>query len=493
MSASRALAGGPLAARLRDSLGLAGWLLPAAGGAALLYLLWTQSVYLVAALVVALFYGLAYLYLTARQFAISTLFLLAFVNLLNYSPIGWFSSGATVGMARLPLLLVGLMVLLVRYGAQVGRILHRNWDVALFLSWCVASGLLSQWPARGVGYALWLGLAILFILLLFHCFDTPAELVHTVSKTLVLSFLFPVVLGAWAIPNYLSGRGFIEGIPRRLDAALDIEGMHAWAAVVVIGAVVVLGLLARTHRLRTVLATLPVAGPIVVVSLVGLILSGTKAAVAGLAAMLVVFVLSGVPGAATALRFGPLLVAGVWLAQRFVYSDTLGRYSKLFVEGELTYSDQLRVRLWKANWEYGLQHPLFGGGLVSSKDVAHTIDSGLQEGFAAHSTYVGIVSELGLVGAALFLLLLLRSAVLLRRNPALAGMRALPLLLFVGPGVISIFQSNLTPGQALFVPFMLAILLPRWMPAEADARRYPAPLRARPAGAPLAPRDGLRA
>ncbi len=449
--------------------------------------LWGASQALAAAAVGVFVFAVLTLSLNARSLALWGLFLLLFLTVLNYSPIGWLSSGLRVGYARLPLLLLVLAGLVWRLGKRVGPLIGRNADVLLFVAWAVLSGVQGLAPGVSVLYALWLAAALLFLVLALSCFPSIDDAVFHLAVVLVAAYSVPVLLGAAALPTYLSGGS------RRLMGALDIDQLHAWGGVTVITG---LAVLAMTRR-RTRLLSLPVAGVLVVLSLLGVALSGTKIAVAALAVFGVVYLASGGPGARSVAPYALFALVGTWLAQRYLADVTLQRYSLLFVEGMLSSSDQFRLQLWVANVSYGLEHPLFGAGLVNAAQAAVIMDPTLPEGYGAHSTYLQIVSEMGLVGAAIFLLILGRSLLLLARHPVHRGRRAIPLLLMVPPLIVSLTESNLAPGQAMFFPLWIGILLPRWIPfgraAAADPEPEPdAPARPLPHARTSGPPLGLR-
>jgi hypothetical protein len=74
-----------------------------------------------------------------------------------------------------------------------------------------------------------------------------------------------------------------------------------------------------------------------------------------------------------------------------------------------------------------------------------------------------MISEMGLAGFANFVLVVARSARVLWSRPEWRDMRVYVLMLGLPVLIMAATESDLTPGQAVFFPLWLAILLPRGM------------------------------
>ena len=185
--------------------------------------------------------------------------------------------------------------------------------------------------------------------------------------------------------------------------------------------------------------------------LAGTIASFSRGALVGLAAVLIVLCFFAFRDPALrALRIVALLAVGV--AAVFVLD---GAASSVF-EGSrgVSFGEDVRFRLWAAAVEVWLHAPLIGVGLgqfiVSSEDLL-----GSAGGVLAHNTYLSILAEGGVVGAALYLAIPAAAVVaLLRRGDTTAR-----LLLASGVGVavmaVSLNLQNFRPIW-LFVALAVA-------------------------------------
>jgi O-antigen ligase len=207
----------------------------------------------------------------------------------------------------------------------------------------------------------------------------------------------------------------------------------------------------------------PVSTTILAVCFVCIVFSGNRGSVLGMSVLFAVYLLGGTIRRRSFARYAIGLIAGVLVAQSYIQSFTANRYRTLFEQQELSSSDQLRAQIYKANWEYGLQHPVLGGGLLTAAvEVAESVP-GAPAGYAAHSTYMEMISEMGLAGFAIFVIIAGRSLWLLWQRPEWRDVRTYVLMLGLPVLIMAATESDLTPGQALFFPLWLAILLPRGM------------------------------
>lgn len=393
--------------------------------------------------------------LSARWIGATALFLLTFLNILNYSPIGWLASGQRVAYLRLPLVVVATGFLLVWRGHRLTGILARNYDVLLFATWAVLGSAAGHDRGRALLYASWLIVSLLFLLLYVLLWRDVKELLRYSARIFVVAYAFPLALGIASIRSYSAG-------DTRLSGSMDIDQVHAWAAVIVAASLLVYNALGNRESSRRDLLRRPiVVGGTVFVALVDVALSGTRAAAAALVVVLIGYLLSGTAARWKRVATAVVLAVGVAVVSQHIHSSTVDRYRELTTPGDLSRSDNLRLEIWQANIAQALEHPLFGGGLLSSTQVATAAGGDVPDGMSAHGTYIEIFSEMGVVGAILFLLIVTRSLRMLFRRAELRELRWHILLLLAGPAIISIFEANLTPGQALFFPLWTSLLIPR--------------------------------
>ena len=393
---------------------------------------------------------------TTRSVAVAALLVLMFLNVLNYSSAREIGNGLRIAYARLPVLVIALLLLINQFRGRLSALLVENYDVALFVAWAAIGSILSTNPLISFAYAAWLGASLLFLLVLVHCFREPAFMLRAIDKTVLAVYAFPVVLGVMAIPEYLAG-----GL--RLSGDLDVRQVFAWSAVVVIAAMMNIASLERRRGRTSLLWHGPVNATILAVCIVCIVFSGNRGSVLGLGVLFLVYLLGGTIRRRSFARYAIGLIVGVLVAQSYIQSFTAKRYRSLFEQQDLSSSDQLRAQIYKANWKYGLQHPILGGGLLTAAvEVAKSVP-GAPAGYAAHSTYMEMISEMGLAGFAIFLIVGGRSLWLLWQRPEWRELRTYVLMLGLPVLIMAATESDLTPGQALFFPLWLAILLPRGM------------------------------
>ena len=412
--------------------------------------------------------------LRLRTFCALAVFLLAFLNVVNYSPFGWLASGIRVGHARLPILLLALGWLLASRGGRMAAVALRNGDVTAFAAWAVICSIDAAYPEPALLYSAWLACCVVLMMGMLDLLAPGGDAVAVTARVFVAAYLFPLALGLVNLPAYLAGAG-------RLAAALDVDQIHAWAAAVIIGAVLALSQLPAGRRTAAGRLFSTAGALLLALALVDLLLSGTRSALIAATATGIVYALANWRRSNNLMRLVLVAVVGLVVARSAIGTTTMQRYTRFFVERELTTGDAVRVKLLNAHLDFALRKPVFGGGLISAAQEVGEENWELQ-GLSPHNSYVGLLSATGFVGAFLFLTIAFRSTVVLFRERALRPHRSAIMLLMVPPLVMSLFEWNITPGQALFFPFWLALLLPRFAspPAPAPAP-YAAP--ATPPGA----------
>ena len=158
-----------------------------------------------------------------------------------------------------------------------------------------------------------------------------------------------------------------------------------------------------------------------------------------------------------------------------------GAVDVLFEDSRGTgFETDIRFQLWQAAWELWKSSPVFGVGLgqfVGS--AAGFIDHGA-EGVIAHSTYLSMLSETGLVGFVLFALVPVRVAVALVRDRSTGSRLFLGSLLSV---LVMAASLNLQNSRSLWVLLALALAWTARAPS-AQGEEYREPARFRPPWSP---------
>jgi len=184
--------------------------------------------------------------------------------------------------------------------------------------------------------------------------------------------------------------------------------------------------------------------------LAGIIASFSRGALVGLAAVLLVLcVLAFRDPALRPLRI--VAVVAVAAAAVLVLDGAAG--GLLEDSRGMGFGEDVRFRIWAAAVEVWFHSPLLGVGLgqfiVSSVDLL-----GLAGGVLAHNTYLSILAEGGLIGAALYLAVPLAAAVaLLRRGDTVARL----LLASGAGGAVMAVSLNLQNFRPLWLFLALAV------------------------------------
>lgn len=405
------------------------------------------------------------LQLPHRRFVTIALFLLVFLNVWNYSTLVFWGP-FNLAHLRFPILIFALALMAFRYTGRIALLLSQNWDVLAFGAWACFSGLFAR-DVFSILYAGWLMATLLFILFFLKSFSSYRELLIKLAGILVLAYSWPVIMGIMALPQYRVGT--------RLVPLFDLDKVNGWGAMMVIVGLVQLQLLRKEtdHWLLRMLASWPVTSVISTAAILNIILSGARAAMFGLLLTLIVYstllVSKRVQVRTGLARLGlsGLLVIGllVFMGWRvFDFGALLEkRYEKIVLEWTEPYMNP-RYFIWRSTLRSFRDNPITGAGLTNVRAfLPHYLRpiGQADKGFSSHGTHIEILAETGLVGIFFFAVILARSlffASSISPGRSYTGHIA---LIVTGPLVISLFESNLTPGQALFYPLWLGILLPR--------------------------------
>jgi hypothetical protein len=226
----------------------------------------------------------------------------------------------------------------------------------------------------------------------------------------------------------------------------NFMGMCALLAIVLIPF-----LLTQTPRQRR---WIPVAAGLV--CLWGLWTSGSRAALAALIVVIVVYPLlsrSVIAGLGLLTTFAVGVVFSQQLVNAAGSESALGR---LIGKGTTSSSDESREEIAVATLEQFMSHPILGVGLV------HPLQ--------AHIIYLQVMAGLGMVGLLLFLLagsVMIRPLVMLKPPYSLL---ALPVLAYAVAGLV----SNLLWDRYIWITLALAVLAPRLAADEPPDDQSPA-------------------
>jgi len=432
------------------------------------------------------------LFLSAYRIASLSIFVLIVFNLATYSFLQGVEGGSTAAYLRLPLLLGALAMVMRQSAARFDRLLSRHWDVLLMGAAATVAGAFGLNPRAGLLYGLWLTLSLVLIVLYLDLVAQtmePHARVRAVARLLGASHVPVVLLAVFALPSYVPGT--------RLIALFSESNFHAYAAPVVLASLLLLtqrtGPETPKERRQRRYANF-VAAWLVPLSVIVTVLSGKRSGLLAIAGLLLLYATLLAPRARTPLhRFAHTLVAVAGLGIFISYasgSDIVQSRIQRARQNSAYFGDAARYQIYQANFQLWLSRPLVGVGLTNAGDAVTIEKNNEQTNFAPHNTYLGLLSETGAIGALSFLILCFRSLGAWRRIPDRRVRRSL-VFLAVAPLLISFTEYNLTPGQALFWPLWLCILLPRMYPERVPAaarsamrggaRRPPVRLRPEPA------------
>lgn len=137
------------------------------------------------------------------------------------------------------------------------------------------------------------------------------------------------------------------------------------------------------------------------------------------------------------------------------------RIERMFglVQGRKETSYSERQKIWDIYLDAFYQKPVMGEGLAAVQRITKNRESKL-EGFSAHNTFIGLLSETGLSGTLLMFAVLLRSILLAGRMKNAVWLK-IYIILFIPTLLINWVEYNLIPGQIFFLYTMIIWLLPR--------------------------------
>jgi hypothetical protein len=406
----------------------------------------------------------------ARKAIVLIIFLSIILNVANYT-IFRVGTGAVVGtesriltLLRLPLVFLSTLIVLFRYGGLFWKFIVRNIDITIFGTIPFLAILYSPDTLSSIQYATWFLFALLTILGL--CYTTgvsikPDVWLDKISWLMVWSYIPLTVMVLYDIPSYVGGF---------LRVGAGDSSVYAFTCPVVLVAILVIERHKNnpgtklTEKAPVVLLLLLVA-----VNALPIVLSAKRSAIVGVVLAIVIYLLANRSSGmnkrtSTFIRTMMVVLTIAAIGWTFISQAdlTLRRFDRLVDPGETDNSFAIRQQIWETSVNLILnEFPLFGVGLnngkIATAEYAY-FEEGAGEGL--HSTFLAIFVEMGGVGLLLFLILAIRSLRIWKKRWPQAAKWNL-VILALPPLLISLTEYNLVPGQALFWPLWIVILLPR--------------------------------
>lgn len=406
-------------------------------------------------LVISAFLTFVFLFKVKKYLAFSIIFILiGILSIINYTSLSNLG-GINLGYFRVPLLIVGFLFVFTKLPSKYSQVFKNNIDVFVFILWNFLICLFALDQKNSLLYAIWLFLSLVFLLDYLYSFPSKEKAIKIITNNYLIIFLVPIAL---SISSFL---GF-ESNTSRFMGAFHLRHIVAWAAAILISALVSLminGYLSKRFQVPRI-AAFVLAG---LLSLQFIVLSGTRSAF--LAVLVIFLFFLFYYRRKILLHPSNILAMLLFLAGVYFYAENISnlkivqaRYQKTLRESQ-TVEDNTRAMLFNAYFEYVRKNPIVGTGLANSAAVFRYISYDGKE-MGPHNTYLAILTESGVVGFMIFLVILFRSVKLLF-NSNDYDFKMSVILLSICPLIISIFESNSLPGQALFLPFYFSILLPR--------------------------------
>jgi O-antigen ligase len=378
--------------------------------------------------------------------------------------------GLTVSRLSAPLALAVLLTRLVTAGTPRFPRHEVLWAVAAYVAFAFASAIWTvnlddSFQEGGTGFVLAsLTLSLVYMAAVAILVETREDL----RRLGVTVWIVAVALGAVAIGQYLAG----------VDRAVAYAGdANFFAAVQVLALPVCLIVASQVARAGLRLVALLGVAVVVGSVLVSLSRGGVLALLGVLA--LIAFQPARVMFRSRGAKRLALLAAAVGAAVLLwaAYADLESRSESLFTTAE---GGSGRANLWRAANTAWQQQPVRGIGYGAFPNVSNDLmrqTPGVdfsayrlrQSGQVAHSAYLGSLAELGVIGLALFMLVLVSAVTTLRaaartalaRSDAFVAAAAQALLVAMGGFLlISVFLSTET-DRALWVLLGVALALAR--------------------------------
>jgi O-antigen ligase len=350
--------------------------------------------------------------------------------------------------------------------------------------WAVASGLWTVSLAGTTQLLASLAISIVYMLCFAALVDTEREL----RRVLYAFTVAALAIGAFAIGAFILGFSDDLAAGRATGGTGDPNFFAAYQ-VVALPLAVVLG-----SRVEKRWEKILVYGAIGVV--IGSVLTSvSRGGVLTLAALTLLLLVVPARSFFRSPRHKMIFVTGAVVAGAVSLaasgSQILPRLESVFHRdaGVAAGGGSGRLELWAAAWHSAQERPFSGLGFGAFDDVSNQLlveTPGINfqhfelrpDGSRVHNAYLGSLAELGLIGLALFLGLLLSTALALRRTARRARaagsyfvMRVANALLLslLGWSIASVFLSSET-SRPLWIVVGLALALPKLVGVRHDAQ-----------------------
>lgn len=398
---------------------------------------------------------------------VAVLFVVVFLNVGNYSFLTFRADGEGqtaalspfLKVVRFPILAGVIIGALLAYGGRYWDFVGRNADVIVLGFCALVSGAMGYNLATGITYGAWFALALVAALayVLYHASHGHEGMGMTRFARLMLwSNVLLIIFALAALPNFDPSKSLA------LEGTFTASNVHSFAASVVVGAALILAEREKDKWAGGSRAWIYFV--IAVVAVGTMILGGRRSAMGGIAGAGVIWLFFLRPDATRSLntyaqRVGIAIAIGV-VIWAVLPSAT---YTQMRISrglGEYDGSTQSRIEIAKFGLLMWQQQPVTGLGLANAREAS--LQFGMQTemaGYGLHNSYLAVLVEFGLLGTVAFLFIFFRSVWLWtqmeRRSRAELAMIAIPTLLVCST------EYNLAPGQFMFWPFVLCILMPR--------------------------------
>jgi hypothetical protein len=395
--------------------------------------------------------------------------LLMGLNLFNYTDVRL--SYPYLRYSRMILIFISLIVIVATQNRHDLKFHRANWDVYLLGLWGVVCSFFAIDRTDSLLYSVWLLLSYVIIVETVASFDQKDLLL----KKLIT--IFALVSGSFVIWSFAS-KGYKELTPITSQFA-GMEG--EFGARTSFGATCTLAFASslaflqngRSRSYIKAFFNLTLVG-----SLAGSIVSLCRAS--WLATSVCAAFYASIKGKGRRTKYALVILSLVglfavtWFTNMLPSSFTSAVERRIeFTNAELrgiTPVEQARRTIWIANLEYAAESPVFGSGIGCSGRIFHFIDPFYSSifllssdlGYGPHNSYLQILVETGIVGFALFIVILIRTAASIKRWEALIQTRDAVLLVLSAIMVNSFFESYaFLPGGLFFWPFWTLLIAVR--------------------------------
>ncbi len=371
------------------------------------------------------------------------LFLLVLLNLFNYTQISIIHN-FKLPMLRIPLLIIGVFVGL--FNTKIKKlksIFIKNYDVFMFIVVLWITSLFAFNIKTSILYSFWMTLSLLFFILLSNRETIEKQLLR-VNNIFILSYSWIV------IESFVYLIFHFNTITHRLFGYYGLKNINSWSSVIIVTSIVNKSIMGKKLKSFDYI--------LIIVSLIVSIFSQTRSS---LLALLIIGILYVIFYTKKSYLISILIIISLISGGIFINKIVGGmQLPKMFFRVEKMLNDPnnigvSRKNLWKDNIEYFLENPISGIGIANSKQIFYFIAPSSVKYYSPHNTYIEILSETGILGALFFLIIVFRSF--------FSGMsfyyKKIIIFNFAGVFIISLFESNFTPGQAVFIPLFYYLLL----------------------------------